>query len=296
MRQAEKIASLRALIASDGETVMPFAFDAMSARLIERAGFAAVGASGGNITASLIAAPDIALTTMTEIVTQTRNITAATSLPVIADADNGYGNHANVQRTVREFEAAGVAGLFFEDQVHPKRCGHYEGTDVVSLAEMTAKIRAAVEARSNPDFVIVARTDARQRYGLEEAIARANAYVAAGADVIFVEAPQSRGELVELPRRIPAPLMVNMVEGGRTPILPANELGEMGYRLVIWPDTTMAAAAFAMREALATLKRDGTSNAALPRLVQFEEMREILQYAAYSELDRRFAIGVPPRS
>ncbi|MCC7272914.1 MAG: oxaloacetate decarboxylase [Alphaproteobacteria bacterium] len=279
---------LRRLLARDGPVVMPFAYDAVSARIIQECGFEAVGASGGNIAASLLAVPDIGLTTMTEIVTQTKNISSACELPVIADADNGYGNHANVQRTIREFEQAGVAGLFFEDQRSPKRCGHYEGTDVVPAEEMEAKIRAAVEARVDPDLVIVARTDARQKYGLEEAIARGSRYASAGADVIFVEAPQSVDELRQLPTRIPVPLMVNMVEGGRTPVLPSDELGRMGFRIVIWPDTAMAAAAHAVRAALGELKRTGTTAQIMDRLSAFEEMRSLLRFAEYRALDQRF--------
>jgi carboxyvinyl-carboxyphosphonate phosphorylmutase len=280
--------TLRRLIARSGPVVVPFAYDAVSARIIEECGFEAIGASGGNITASLLAVPDIGLTTMTEIVTQTKNIVAAIALPVIADADNGYGNHANVQRTIREFERAGVAGLFFEDQRSPKRCGHYEGTDVVPAEEMEAKIRAAVEARIDSDLVIVARTDSRQKYGIDEAIARGNRYAAAGADVIFVEAPQSAEEMRQLPARIAAPLMVNMVEGGRTPLLPSDELGRMGFKIVIWPDTAMAAAAHAVRAALGELKRKGTTAHIMDRLSAFEEMRALLRFAEYRALDQRF--------
>lgn len=275
-------------MARSGPVVVPFAYDAVSARIIEECGFEAIGASGGNITASLLAVPDIGLTTMTEIVTQTKNLAAASALPVIADADNGYGNYANVQRTIREFEQAGVAGLFFEDQRSPKRCGHYEGTDVVPAEEMEAKIRAAVEARIDPDLVIVARTDARQKYGLDEAIARGNRYAAAGADVIFVEAPQSVEEMRQLPARIAVPLMVNMVEGGRTPLLPSDELGRMGFKIVIWPDTAMAAAAYAVRSALGELKREGTTARIMDRLSAFEEMRALLRFAEYRALDQRF--------
>jgi len=287
-----KTSILRRLLTREGPVVVPFAYDAVSARVIEECGFEAMGASGGNITASLLAVPDIGLTTMTEIVTQTKNIVAASVLPLIADADNGYGNYANVQRTVREFEQAGVAGLFFEDQRSPKRCGHYEGTDVVPTEEMEAKIRAAVEVRRDPDLVIVARTDARQRYGLDEAIKRGNRYASAGADVIFVEAPQSIAELEELPRRIHVPLMVNMVEGGRTPLLPSDELGRMGYKIVIWPDTPMAAAAHAMRTALSELKDKGTTINIIDKLTKFEEMRSLLGFSQYRELDQRFG----PRS
>ncbi len=276
--------TLRNLLSAGSPVIMPFAHDALSARLIELAGFEAVGASGSGMTASLLAVPDIALTTMTEMVEQTARIVQATELPVLADADNGHGNHVNVWRTISGFERAGAAGVFMEDQKHPKRCGHYQGTEVVPAKEMVTKLKAALSARSDPDFVIIARTDARQSLGLEEAIDRANRYADTGADMIFVEAPQSVEELEFLPKKIQAPLMVNMVEGGRTPILPPEDLAAMGYRLIIWPDTAIAAATRGMQLALETLKKEGISDPA--SLVLFDEMRKVLRHEEFIEIDR----------
>ncbi len=277
---------LRQLLDADAPLVVPFAFDALSARLIERAGFGAVGVSGSGVAASLFAVPDIGLPSMAEVSRQVANIVDATDLPVIADADNGYGNHVNVWRTVREFERAGAAGLFMEDQQHPKRCGHYEGVKVVPAEEMEAKVRAAVAARRSPDFVIVARTDARQSLGFDEAVRRGKMYRAAGADVIFVEAPRSREELEGLPRLIDAPLMVNMVEGGKTPILDPATLGAMGYAVIIWPDSAIAAAARAMEQVLACLRADGTTERGAGALMTFDEMRAVLRHDAFTKLDQ----------
>ncbi len=280
--------TLRQLIAARGPLVVPFAFDALSARLIERAGCSAVGVSGSGLAASLFAVPDIGLPSMAEVARQVANIADATDLPVIADADNGYGNHVNVWRTVREFEKAGAAGLFIEDQQHPKRCGHYEGVKVVPAEEMVSKVRAAVAARRSAEFVIVARTDARQSVGFDEAVRRGRLYREAGADVVFVEAPCTREELAALPKLIDAPLMVNMVEGGKTPILDPASLGAMGYSIVIWPDTALAAAARAMERALACLRTNGTSDGVAGDLMSFEEMRTLLRHEEYGKLDRRF--------
>jgi len=279
---------LRELLARPDPLIVPFAHDALSARLIELAGFNAVGASGSGMTASLLAVPDIALSTMSEMVQQTGRIVQATGLPLIADADNGHGNHVNVWRTVRELESSGAAGLFMEDQRHPKRCGHYQGTTVVPIEEMVGKLRAALAARHNPDFVIIARTDARQSLGLDEAIRRGNRYAEAGADVIFVEAPQSVEELELIAREIDAPLMVNMVEGGRTPILPPAELSAMGYRIIIWPDTAIAAATRAMQRALVSLAQHGTSEAVADDLVPFDEMRKVLRHEEYLRIDQAY--------
>jgi methylisocitrate lyase len=264
------------------------AYDAVTARVIEEAGFAAIGTSGSNIAASILGVPDIALTTLTEMVTQNRNIVNAVKVPVFADADNGYGTALNVRRTVQEYEGCGLAGLFFEDQVHPKRCGHYENTRVIPTEQMEQKIRAAVGARRDPDFVIIARTDARSSLGFEEALARGNRYAAAGADVIFIEAPKSKEELAEIPKRINAPLLVNMVEGGKTPLLKAAELAAMGYRIIIYPDTIMAAAVFGMRQAMQALMRDGITTAVQSNLVGFHPLQELLRFSEFAELQQRY--------
>lgn len=279
---------LRALLKNQEPLLVPMAYDAVTALVIEEAGFKAVGTSGSNIAASVLGVPDIALTTLTEMVTQNRNIVNAVRVPVIADADTGYGTALNVRRTVREYEGCGLAGLFFEDQVHPKRCGHYEGTQVIPAEQMEQKIRAALEARRDSDFVIIARTDARSSLGLEEAINRGNRYAAAGADVVFVEAPLSKEELVELPKRIKAPLLVNMVEGGKTPLLAAAELAALGYRIIIYPDTLMTAAVFGMRQAMAALMRDGVTTAVQGNMVGFHPLQELLRFTEFAELQQRY--------
>lgn len=279
---------LRSLLARPDPLLMPLAYDAVSARIIELAGFEAMGTSGSNIAASLLGVPDIALTTLTEMTSQNRNIVNAVTIPVIADADNGFGKALNVRRTVQEYEAAGLAGLFFEDQVHPKRCGHYTNTQVISADEMVSKVRAAVEARRDPDFVLVARTDARSSLGLAEAIARGNRYAEAGADVIFVEAMQSREEIVELPKRIKAPLLINLVEGGKTPILDAKELKAAGYRVIFYPDTAMTAAVFGMQKAMQALHRDGTSAIFQGELIGFDSLQELLRFSDFEKLQKHY--------
>jgi carboxyvinyl-carboxyphosphonate phosphorylmutase len=278
----------RNLLRGPEALLVPMAYDAVTARVIEEAGFSAMGTSGSNIAASMLGVPDIALTTLTEMVTQNRNIVNAVKIPVFADADNGYGTALNVMRTVKEYEGCGLACLFFEDQVHPKRCGHYENTRVIPAEQMEQKIRAALEARRDPDFLIIARTDARSSLGLEEAINRGNRYAAAGADVIFIEAPKSKEELAEIPKRVSAPLLVNVVEGGKTPMLSAAELAAMGYRIIMYPDSIMTAAVFAMRQAMLALKRDGTTAAVRNNMVGFYPLQELVRFSEFAELQRRY--------
>jgi carboxyvinyl-carboxyphosphonate phosphorylmutase len=281
----------RQLLARPEPLVMPFAFDAFSAQLVEVAGFDAVGITGSGLAASLLGFPDVGWVTMTEVVSQVRNIVNAVGIPVYTDADTGYGNALNVMRTIREFEAAGVGGLFFEDQEAPKKCGHFEGKRVISREEMILKIKAALEARQDPDLVIVARTDARAIYGVEEAIQRGCAYAEAGADAIFVEAPLSVEELREIAAAIEAPLMVNMVEGGKTPLLSVNELAAMGYKLITFSNSVSRTAGWAMQQVLRELREKGTSETFLERMISFRERNEILGLDRVYELEQRF---LPP--
>jgi methylisocitrate lyase len=279
---------LRQLIAQPGIIVAPGAADALVAKLIEEAGFPAVYITGAGIANTQLGLPDIGLTTMTEVVQQAGRIAQAVSIPCIADADTGYGNPIGVMRTVREYERAGLAGLHIEDQVMPKRCGHFTGKQVVPMEEMIKKIEAAVYARTDPDFVIVARTDARAVNDLDDAIARAKAYRAAGADMIFVEAPQSVEELRRVAQEVDAPLWANMVEGGKTPLLPARELEAMGYKLVIHANTLARIAAKAIQDALVVLKRDGWTQNLLDRMLSWEERQRLVGLPHYEELERRF--------
>jgi methylisocitrate lyase len=279
---------LRALLAGPGIVMVPGAHDAFTARLIEQTGFPACYMTGAGSVAALLGLPDVGLITMTEMVMNARYIARAVSLPVICDADTGYGNAINVMRTVREYEAAGVAGIHLEDQVFPKRCGHMEGKVLVPLEEMAAKIRAACEAREDPDFVIIARTDSRAGEGVDGAIRRARAYVEAGADVLFPEAPQSREELARFAAEIPGPLLANMTEFGKSPLVPAAELERMGYRLVLYPVSALRVAHRAMQELFAQIKRTGSQEALLDRMAHRQELYELVGLPAVHAAERRF--------
>jgi carboxyvinyl-carboxyphosphonate phosphorylmutase len=270
----------------------PGAYDALSAKLIQQAGFDAVYMTGAGVTISLLGGPDVGLTTMTEMVEQARRIVAATDLPVIADADTGYGNVLNVIRTVREFERAGVAAIHLEDQVAPKKCGHFEGKQLISAEEMAGKVRAALEARRDPDFVLIARVDARAGFGIQEAIRRGRLYREAGADVIFIEAPASVDELRLVGKSFDCPLLVNMVEGGKTPLRPAAELEALGFRIVIFPGSLYRAAVPAMLRVLEEIRTRGTSDGMQDRMLSFADRNRITGLADVYELERRFG----PRS
>jgi 2-methylisocitrate lyase-like PEP mutase family enzyme len=266
----------------------PGAFDGLSARLVEEAGFEAVYLSGGSVARST-GVPDLGLMTMSEVIERARQVVNAVKIPVIADADTGYGNALNVVRTVREFERAGVAAIHLEDQVTPKRCGHLEGKEVIPLEEMVNKLRAALEARTDNDFAIIARTDSRAIHGLEDAIDRGRAFARLGVDAVFIEAAESEKELETIARSIPdVPLMVNMFKGGKTPLLPASRLEEMGYRIAIFPSDTQRAAIYAMKDALAVLKRDGSTAAIDDRLATFKERDRLVGLGDWEKLEDRF--------
>lgn len=283
-------ARFRALLAQDGPVLLPGCYDALGARLIEQAGFDAVYMTGFGASASLLGRPDVGLLGLGEMADQARRVVAATDLPVIADADTGYGNPINVIRTVQTYEQAGVAGIHLEDQVLPKRCGHMEGKQVVSAGEFEAKIRAAVEARTNPDFVLIARTDARAPHGLDEALDRARAARAAGADVLFVEALQDRAELEKVADALAdIPLLFNWAEGGKTPPLTHAEIVELGYAMVIMPISTLLAATRAMQQVLARIRADGTPAEILAELPAFAEFTDLVGLGEITELEARFA-------
>ncbi|MBI5969336.1 MAG: isocitrate lyase/phosphoenolpyruvate mutase family protein [Deltaproteobacteria bacterium] len=279
---------LRDLLKSPEILIAPGAHNAFTARIIEQAGFKAAYMTGSGAAMDLLGLPDLGFLTMTEMVTHARNIVQATNLPVIADADTGFGNALNVSRTVKEYERAGVAGLHIEDQVAPKRCGHFAGKEVISCEEMIGKVKAALDGRRDPSLMIIARTDARAVLGMEEAIERGIAYSQAGADMIFVEAPESVEELRLIARSIPAPVMANMSEGGKTPLLSAKELQEMGFCLVIYPRSAAGAAAKAIQELMAVLKRDGTTEKYLDRIISFEGRNQITGLAFYQELEKKY--------
>lgn len=248
-----KAAQLRRLLAGDGIVVAPGVYDGITARLAELAGFSAVYMTGAGTSLSL-GYPDLGLLTMTEMVGNAAVIDRTVQLPVIADADTGYGNEVNVTRTVQEYQRAGVAAIHIEDQVSPKRCGHLDGKELVGHDEFVAKIRAAASARTDPDFTLIARTDARAVAGLDEAVARANAALAAGADIAFVEAIPDLAELADVPRRVKGPCLLNVVRGGKTPDVNLMDAQAMGYRVAILPSLLLGAVMDACDGALAALK------------------------------------------
>jgi 2-methylisocitrate lyase-like PEP mutase family enzyme len=268
----------------------PGAYDALSARLIEAAGFPCVYMTGFGTAASMLGRPDIGLLTGTEMVDNARRIAGAVAVPVVADADTGYGNPLNVIRTVLDFERAGVAGIHLEDQMMPKRCGHLSGKVLVPQDEMVAKVRAAVSARTDADFVIIARTDARAVEGMEDALRRATAYLDAGADVLFVEAPETEAEIERVAAEFAGvPLLFNWAEGGRTPPVSLERLGELGFRLVIFPIGALLSAATAVRSFLDALRRDGTPAGLLAGQPTLPEFVEFLGMPEVRDLEQRFS-------
>ena len=277
---------LRQLLAQPGAIVVPGVTDALHARLAERAGFDAVFTTGAGIANASLGVPDLGLVTMTEIVDVNDRIAHAIDIPIIADADTGYGNHLNVIRTTQELERAGVAALIIEDQLAPKKCGHFDDKELVETEVMVEKLLAATDARRNPDTVVVARTDAVAVEGLDGAIARANAYIAAGADVIFVEAPESSEELAAIPKAVSVPCLVNIVEGGKTPLLDVAELEQMGFRLVLYANLALRIAAWSVAEAFTHLRREGNSTAIVDRMLDWETRQALVDLPHWQELDR----------
>jgi methylisocitrate lyase len=277
MKALRKTTILRRLI-HEGCISMPGAFNAATAKLIERAGFPAVYVSGAGLANATAGVPDIGLLTLTEVARLAGYIAAAVSVPALVDADTGFGGPANTARALREFERAGLAGLHLEDQVFPKRCGHLAGKELVPVEEITEKLRAAAAARSDPDFLIVARTDARAVEGFDSAVERAQAYLAAGADAIFPEALESEREFREFARRVRAPLMANMTEFGRSPLLSARRLAALGYKMVIYPQGAFRVAMQAEEAFLRDLKRRGSQKAWIERMQTRKDLYELLGY------------------
>jgi 2-methylisocitrate lyase-like PEP mutase family enzyme len=283
-------ATLREMFDAGEMVLAPGCYDALGARLIEEAGFPAAYMTGFGTAASRLGRPDVGLLSLPEMLENARLIAQAVDIPVIADADTGYGNSINVIRTVREYEAAGVAALHIEDQVMPKKCGHMEGKEVVPTGEMVAKVSAAVAARRSPEFLIIARTDARAVEGLESALERGRAVVEAGADALFVEAPESEAEIEAVASAFPdVPLLFNYSEGGKTPPLAYSRLRELGFSLVIFPLTLLLVTTEAMRAALARVKSDGTPIELLPSLLGFDEFVDFIGLPEIRELEQRFA-------
>ncbi|GIV01210.1 MAG: methylisocitrate lyase [Armatimonadetes bacterium] len=269
--------------------VLPGVWDAITARIAAAAGAPALYLTGAGVTNSRLGVPDVALLTLLEMADQARNVCDVVNVPVIADADTGYGGTWNVLRTVREFERAGLAGLHVEDQVMPKKCGHLDGKELISKEEMCAKVRAAVHAKSDASFLIIARTDARGVTGLEDAIERANAYVDAGADAIFPEGLQSKEEFAAFREGVAAPLLANMTEFGKTPLISVEEFRSLGYNLVIFPMTAFRVMMKAVEEVYETLLREGTQSSLMGRMRSRQDLYDLIEYSKFEELDASLA-------
>lgn len=280
-------AILRKFLSQPDLLVVPGAADALTARLIEDSGFSAVYASGAGIANVQFALPDIGLLTMTEMIEPIHRIVDAVDIPVIADADTGYGNAVNVTRTTRVFEDAGVAAMQLEDQVTPKKCGHFNGKEVISADEMAQKVYAAVRARK--EMLIIARTDSLATHGIDEAIRRANLYAHAGADIIFVEAPTQKDQIAQLPKQIKSTLLFNMTEGAKTPPISHDELQEMGYRIVIHPNLAMRVAARAVQSALAVLQKTRSSELLIPSMLEWNERQRLVRLPEWETLDNELS-------
>lgn len=281
---------LRDLLSLRRPLVAAGAYDGLSARMAAQAGFQAVYASGSSISATLLGQPDVGLTTFTEMTDQIRRMSGIIDVPLIADADTGYGNAVNVMRTVREYQRAGAAALHLEDQVMPKKCGHFEGKDLIPAEEMVGKIRAALAARDDPDFLIIARTDARTVVGLPEAIARARLYSSAGADAIFVETPRSVDEYAQIRSALPDTLLVaDVTEGGKSPALTAAEYYELGFQVVLFSASAIRAVMQTLRTFYAKARAEGTTNGLLEQIIGFDERNLVLDLAGIRDLDQRFS-------
>lgn len=267
---------LRQLMSSGQILVAPGAYDALFATIVARAGFEAVYLTGSGVSYSTLAAPDIGLVTADSMAAKVRELTAAVEIPVIADGDTGYGDESNIARTVREYERGGAAAIQIEDQVSPKRCGHYAGKEVVEPAEMVARLNAALDARDDPSFVVIARTDAAAVTSFDDALERAAGYAEVGADAVFVEAPVSREQLAAVPPAVSVPALANMVEGGRSPITSAADLQAMGYRIVIYPNAITRAVARTAIDLLDALRRDGSTVAYQERMLTFTELTDLV--------------------
>ncbi len=280
---------LRRLIQENEILIVPGAYDALSAKLIELAGFKVMLMGGYSIAASRLAEPDVGYLSMTEMVNALKVIIDAVELPVIADGDTGFGNSLSVIRTVQEYEKAGAAAVIFEDQVFPKRCGHMHGKEVIPAAEHVQKIKAASETKQSDSLLIVARTDARGVLGLSAAIERGKLYLEAGADALFIEAPQSQEELASIGQAFPDTILIaNMVEGGRTPCLTAGELQQLGFKIVFWPCTALYAVAHTLENVFKVLQETGSTTQYNEQMLSFNQFNELVGLDKYLELDKRF--------
>ena len=287
MNRAEMI---RRSLKEKGQLIMPGVYDALSAKIATQSGFEVIFITGYSLAATILGEPDFGILTQTEMLSAAQRICSVTDLPVIVDADTGYGNAINVIRTVDELIRIGAAGMFLEDQMWPKRCGHMKGKQVIPLEEQLKKLQAAIDAKGNRDFFIVARTDARQALGLNEAITRGIAFNKAGADAVFIEAPETRQEMIDIARCVPGPLVANMLERGVTPLMRPQELRDLGFDLIVWPLAPLYSVAKSLKEVYATLRRDGTTVDILDRLMPFDEFNRIVGLEEKYRLDEKYRI------
>ncbi|MDD2247616.1 isocitrate lyase/PEP mutase family protein [Aminobacterium sp. MB27-C1] len=289
MKKENTRTRLRTLLYQDQIVVAPGTHDCLTARIIEKEGFNALYMTGYGTSASMLGKPDVGLLTLTEMVARASRLVEAVNIPVIADADTGYGNAVNVARTVREYEKAGVACLQLEDQVAPKKCGHMLGREIIPKDEMVGKIKAACDARQDDNLMIIARTDARTTCGIDEAIERGLAYEEAGADIIFVESPETEEEMKKITSIFVVPVLANMVEHGRTPFLPVSKLEEIGYNLAIFPVTSTYVIAKAVQDVMATLKKTGSTESMMDKMVLFEEFNNLIGLPDILEVEKLYS-------
>lgn len=283
-----KTTQLRQLLSRKQILIAPGAHDALTAKIIAKVGFEAIYFTGYGQAASHLGMPDVGLLTMTEMAERVRNFVHAVDIPVIADGDTGFGNAVTLMRTVSMYEENGAAAIQLEDQVAPKKCGHMTGRQVIPSEEMVGKIKAAVAARKDPDFVILARTDARTTLGIEEAIRRGKAYEEAGADVLFIESPESREEMKLITSSFKVPVLANMVEGGRTPLLNTSELEKIGYNLVIYPTASTYVTAQAMFNLMNELKDKGTTQEFIDKMIPFSQFNELIGLPKIRQLEDEY--------
>ncbi|MDZ4345576.1 MAG: isocitrate lyase/PEP mutase family protein [Candidatus Binatia bacterium] len=284
----EKAELVHHFLKEKGQLVMPGVYDALSAKIASRTGFEVIFVTGYSLAATLLGEPDFGLLTQTEVVAAAQRICSVVDTPVIVDADTGYGNALNVIRTVRDLRRAGAAGMFLEDQVWPKRCGHMKGKQVIPLDEQLKKLKAAIEAKDGKPFFIVARTDSRQSLGLNEAITRGTAFKEAGADAVFIEAPESKEEMKEIARHVLGPLVANMLERGVTPLMGPLELKDLGFELIVWPLAPLYGVAQSLTDIYGTLRLQGSTLAILDRLMPFHQFNDIVGLDEKYALDAKY--------
>jgi carboxyvinyl-carboxyphosphonate phosphorylmutase len=291
MKSKSEVQLLRQKISNPNEfIVLPGVFDALSARITEVTGFDAIFQTGYGSAATVLGMPDYGFLNAGETMDNARKIIRAVDIPVIVDIDTGYGNPLTVWRIVKDLESMGASGIFLEDQIWPKRCGHMAGKEIIPVDEYLLKLTAAVEARDDNDFIVVARTDARATSGLDDAIERGREYFKSGADVIFVEAPRSIAELKEIGSKIDAPLVANMIEGGITPNLTASELRNLGFRIGVFPLSGLFASAFGMKQVYEELHRSGSTSKQKEKMITFEDFNKLVNLQKYIDLERKYAV------